>query len=89
MDIQALRINCVCSNFDEYKRHSNELVKRFVEKVYRENIIRNQIEKVGTQGKSTLLNETIAVQKSVIPFLVTYISTLPNIREAIINTGIY
>ena len=44
---QSLRIKCVCSAFDEYKRHSNDLVKRFVEEVYRENKIRNQIKKVG------------------------------------------
>ena len=26
---QALRIKRVCSTFDEYKKHSNDLVKRF------------------------------------------------------------
>ena len=44
---QSLRIKCVCSAFDEYKKHSNDLVKRFVEEGYRENKIRNQIKKVG------------------------------------------
>ena len=29
---QSLRIIRVCSTFDEYKKHSNDLVKRFVEK---------------------------------------------------------
>ena len=43
---QALKINRVCSTFDEYKKHSNDFVKRFVEKEYKENIIQNQIEKV-------------------------------------------
>ena len=36
---QALRTKRVCSTFDEYKKHSNNLVKRFVEKGYKENII--------------------------------------------------
>ena len=40
-----LRIKRVCSTFDEYKKHSNDFVKRIVEKAYKENIIRNQIEK--------------------------------------------
>ena len=59
------------------------LVKRFVEKGYRENIILKQIEKVDNLERSTMLNKVNAVQKDVIPFLVTYSSTLPNIREII------
>ena len=39
------------------KKHSNNLVKRFVEKGYKENIIRNQIEKVDNLERSTLLNK--------------------------------
>ena len=36
---QALRIKPVCSTFDRYKKRSNDLVKWFVEKGYKENII--------------------------------------------------
>ena len=64
---QALRIKLVCSTLDEYKKHSNELVNRFVE-IYKENIIWNQIEKVNNLERSTLLNKTNAVRKNVIPF---------------------
>ena len=80
---QALKIKCVCSTFDEYKKHSNDLVKRFVEKGYKENIIRNQTEKVDNFERSTLLNKPNAVRKNVIPFSVTYSPHLPNIREII------
>ena len=38
---EALRIKRVGSAFDEYKKHSNDLVKRFMEKGYKKNIIRN------------------------------------------------
>ena len=69
--------------FDEYKKHSNDLVKQFVEKRYKENIIRNEIEKVDNMERSILLNKTNAVLKNVIPFSVTYSPTLPNIREII------
>ena len=47
------------------------------------NIIRKQIEKVDNLERSALLNKTNAVRKNVIPFLVTYSPTLPNIREII------
>ena len=80
---QALRIKRLCSTFDEYKKHSNDMVQRFMEKGYKENIIRNQIEKVDNLERSTLLNKTNAVRKNVIPFSVTYSPTLPNIREII------
>ena len=80
---QPLRIKRVCSSFDEYKKHSNDLVKRFVEKGYKENIIRNQIRKVDNLERSTMLNKTNAVRKNVITLSVTYSPTLPNIREII------
>ena len=76
---QALRIKRVCSIFDEYKKHSNGFVKRFVEKGYKGNIIWNQIKKVDNLGKSALLNKTNAVRKNVVLFSVTYNPTLPNI----------
>ena len=82
---QTLRIKRVCSSFDEYKKHSNDLVKRFVEKGYKENIIRNQIRKVDNLERSTMLNKTNVVRKNVITLSVTYSPTLPNIREIINN----
>ena len=60
---QALRAKRVCSNFDEHKKHSNDLVKRFVEKGYKENI-RNQIEKVDSLERSTLLTKLMQYGKT-------------------------
>ena len=40
-----------------------DLVKRFVEKGYKENIIRNQIEKADNLERSTLLNRPSAYGK--------------------------
>ena len=80
---QALRIRHVCSTFGEYKKHSNDLVKRFMEKGYKENIICNQIEKVDNLERTTLLNKTNAAWKNVIPFSVRYSLILPNIRKII------
>ena len=42
---EALKVKHVCLTFDEYKKHSNDLVRRFMRKAYKENIIRNQIKK--------------------------------------------
>ena len=53
---QALRKKRVSQ--DEYKKHSHDLVKRFVEKGYTEKIIRNQLEKLDNLERSTLLNKT-------------------------------
>ena len=54
-----------------------------MEQGYKENIIRNQIEKVDNLERTTLLNNNNAVRKNVIPFSVAYSPTLPNIREII------
>ena len=82
-DCNLLRKKRVCSTFDEYKKHSNDLIKRFVKKLYKASIIRNQIEKVDNLERSTLLSKTNAVRKTLIAFSVTYTSTLPNVREII------
>ena len=59
------------------------MVTRFEEKGDKENIIRNQIEKDDSLKRSPILNKNDAVRKNLIIFLVTYSSTLPNIREII------
>ena len=80
---QALGIKRFCSTFNEYKKHSNDLAKQFVEKGYKENIIRNQMEEVDSLERPILSNKTNTVRRNVIPFSVTYSPTLPNIREII------
>ena len=36
---QALRIKRICSTFEEYRKHSQDLIKRFVEKGYDESTV--------------------------------------------------
>ena len=43
---QALRITRICSTFEEYRKHSQDLIKRFVEKGDNELTVRKQIERV-------------------------------------------
>ena len=43
---QAVRIKRICSTFKEYRKHSQDLIKRFVEKGYNESTVRKQTERV-------------------------------------------
>ena len=68
---------------EEYKKQSQYLIKRFVEKCYNESTVRKQIERVGHVDRSSLLKKCKPKRKDSIPFLVTYNSVLPNIKEII------
>ena len=80
---QALRIKRICSTFEEYRKHSQDLIKRFVEKGYNESTVRKQIERVDHLDRSLLLKNCKPKYKDSIPFSVTYNSVLPNIKEVI------
>ena len=43
---QALRIRRICSTFEEYRKHSQDLTQSFGEKSYNESTVRKQIEGV-------------------------------------------
>ena len=80
---QALRIKCICSTFKKYRKHSQDLIKRFVEKGYNESTVGKQIERVDHLERSLLLKNCKPKCKDSIPFLITYNSVLPNIKEII------
>ena len=80
---QALRIKCICSTFEEYRKHSQDLIKRFVEKGYNELIVKNQIERADHLDRSLLLKYCKPKRKGTIPFSLTYNPVLPNIKEII------
>ena len=82
---QALRIKRICSAFEEHRKHSQDLIKRFVEKGYNESFVRKQIDRVDQLDRSLLLKNCKPKYKDSIPFSVTYNSLLPKIKE-IINT---
>ena len=70
-------------NIQEYRRHSQDLIERFVEKGHNESTIRKQIERVDHLDRSLLLKNCKPKRKDSIPFSVTYNSVLPNIKEII------
>ena len=80
---QALRIKCICSTFEEYRKHSQDLIKRFVEKGYNESIVRKQIERNDHLDKSLLLKHCKPKRKDSIPFSIIYNPLLSNIKEII------
>ena len=80
---QALRIKRICSTFEEYWKHSQDLIKRFVEKGYKNSTVRKQIERVDHLNISLLLKNCKTNRNDSIPFSVTYNSVLPNIKEII------
>ena len=80
---QALRIKSICSTFEEYRKYSQDLAKRFFEKGYNESIVRKQIGRVDHLDKSLLLNHFKPKLKDSIPFLAIYTPVLPNIKEII------
>ena len=62
---QALRIKHLCPTFEEYRKHSQDLIKRIVEKGYNESTVRKQIERVDHLDRSLLLkivNPNVKIQ---------------------------
>ena len=80
---QTLRIKRICSTFEEYRKHSQDLIKRFFEKGYNDSTVRKQIETVDHLDRSLLLKNCKPKRKDSIPFSVTYNSVLPNIKKII------
>ena len=80
---QALRIKRICSTFEEYRKHSQDLIKINFESGYSESTVRKQSERVDHLDISLLLKNCKPKRKDSIPFLVIYKSVLPNIKEII------
>ena len=55
---QALRIKRIFSTIEEYRKPSQDLVKKFVEKGYNKSTVRKQIERVDHLDRSLLLKQT-------------------------------
>ena len=67
----ALRIKRICSTFEEYRKYSQDLIKRFVEKGYDESTVKKQNERVDHLDRSLLLKNCEPKRKDLIPFSVT------------------
>ena len=54
---QALRIKTSCSTLAEYKKHCAILKQNFIEKGYKENILKDEIDKVDNIDRKNLLSK--------------------------------
>ena len=63
--------------------HSQDLIKRFVEKDSNESTVRKQIQRADHLDRSLLSKNCKPKHKHSIPFSVTYNSVLPNLKEII------
>ena len=68
---KALRIKRIYSTFQEYRKHSQELIKRFVEKGYNESTVTKQSERVDHLDRSLFLKHCKPKRKDSIPISVT------------------
>ena len=52
---EVIRIKRICSTFEEYREHFQDLIKRFVEKGFNESTVRKQSERVDHLDRSLVL----------------------------------
>ena len=78
---QALRIKKICSDEDDLKQQLKNLHSSFLKRGYKEEKLKEDIEKVTHLDRMTLLSPKEKNIKNVIPFITTYNRTLPNIKD--------
>ena len=71
----------ICSTFEEHRKNSQDLIKRFVEKGYNESAVRKQTERVDHLDRSLLSKHCKSKRKDSILFSLTYNPVLPNIKQ--------
>ena len=82
---QALRIKRICSTIQEFNKHSDNLLKRFVERGYKEFFIKEQIKRVEYLNRDSLLEEKTRNNEPNIYLSVTYSRALPNLKEVMLK----
>ena len=82
---QTLKIKSIYSTFQVCRKHSKDLIKKFVEMGNNESTVRKQIQRVDHLDRSWLLKHCKHKRKDSITFPVTYNPVLQNIKEIIIK----
>ena len=80
---QALRIKRICSEEKEFKKASDDLPKKLVNRGYNDGEINLQIQRASQKNREDLLRHKPKEQMKRIPCVLTYNSKLPNIKQAI------
>ena len=80
---QALRILLICSTFQDYHNHSRKLIKQFVDKGYKKDVIIQKIQKGDHLDQRQMLNQRKRNEKQCIPLSVTHSQTLSNLKDSL------
>ena len=80
---QALRIRRICSEDAEFKKHTDQLTEKLVQRGYDKTTIYQQIMKAEKKQRKDLLSTNEKTSKNNTILAVTYNKNLPNLRKAI------
>ena len=79
----ALRLRRICSNYDTYKQRSQELMNYLVNRGYRLDFLKTQIQRASDVSRNDALKTKPKRQTDTVPFVITYNPALPNITRII------
>ena len=79
----ALRLRCICSDNDTYKKHCKELMDYLVNRGYELNFLKTQIRRTSDISRNAALKPKPKQQTDTVPFVITYNPALPNISRII------
>ena len=82
---QALRIRRICSENDEFNKHSENLMKKLVDRGHSKTDVIQQIDKAKLVKRSDLLSKKVNTTTKNTILTVTYNRNLPNLKQAIDN----
>ena len=81
---QAIRVKKICSEQSELNKNLDKLKTDFVKRGYNENFVEEQFERISTKERKSLLEKKSTLSNQTrIPLVITYNTTLPNIKEII------
>ena len=82
---QALRIKRICSDESDYQYNSEKLLSELVERGYKTDTLKKNIEKANNVKREDLLNYKAKTPHTKIPLIVTYNKNLPKMKQMVDN----
>ena len=82
---QALRLRRICSEYNEFIKHSDKLKQQFTARGYSQTLVENQIKKAIAISREATLKLATKERINRIPFVTTFNNTLPPLAQIIRN----
>ena len=79
----ALRLRPICSNPDNYKLRTNELIDYLANRGYDKTFLKTQIQRASDIPRTDALTNKLKTQTETTPFVITYNPALPNLAHII------